>query len=178
MDIDGNNGNKRDAGGVSDHLYVMADLVSAYVSNNSLRASDLPDLIAAVDTALRQLSTPPTAVEPTEAPKPPAVPVKKSITDDFIICLEDGKKFRSLKRHLGTVYNMTPEKYREKWGLPADYPMVAPAYSAVRSKLAKAIGLGQPTRDAAKPAAANTAEPARKTAAARKPRAAKRAAAA
>ena len=86
------------------------------------------------------------APAPPEEPKSPAVPIKRSITPDFLICLEDGKKFRSLKRHLGTVYKLTPEKYREKWGLPSDYPMVAPAYSAVRSQLAKAIGLGQTGR--------------------------------
>jgi predicted transcriptional regulator len=131
--------------GSQDHLALMADVVAAYVSNNSLPPTDLPALMRSVHMSLLTLGLGTTPV-PVEEPKAPAVPIKKSITPDFLICLEDGKKFRSLKRHLGTVYNLTPEKYREKWGLPNDYPMVAPAYSAVRSKLAKAIGLGQTNR--------------------------------
>ena len=136
------------------HLALMADVVAAYVSNNSLPSSDLPALISAVHASLKDLAAG-TAPPPVAEPQPPAVPIRKSVTQDFLICLEDGKKFRSLKRHLGTVYNLTPEKYREKWGLPSDYPMVAPAYSAVRSQLAKAIGLGQAGR-----AEAPVAEPA------------------
>jgi predicted transcriptional regulator len=125
----------------SNYIELAADIVSAYVSNNSVAASDLPSLINDVHGALTRVST--GAVETvTEAPKP-AVPLKKSVTSDYIICLEDGKKFKSLKRHLRTQYNMSPEEYREKWGLPADYPMVAPNYAAARSELAKKMGLGQ-----------------------------------
>ena len=129
-------------GGLESHIDLTTSIVSAYVSHNSLRAADLPELIATVHSALRGLGLP--AEAPAAAmPPSPAVPIKKSVTDDYIICLEDGKKFRSLKRHIGTVYNLSPEQYREKWGLPRDYPMVAPAYSAIRSRLAKDIGLGQ-----------------------------------
>jgi len=123
---------------------LAADIVSAYVSNNSVAATDLPSLIGEIHGALLRVST---GVQeaPAEAPKP-AVPVKKSVTADYIICLEDGKKFKSLKRHLRTQYNMSPEEYREKWGLPADYPMVAPNYAQARSNLAKQMGLGQQRR--------------------------------
>lgn len=124
-------------------------LVSAYVSNNSIRAADLAALIETVYGALGHLTVEKVEVKE-DVPQSPAVSVKKSITSDFLICLEDGKKFRSLKRHLGTVYNLSPDQYRAKWGLPRDYPMVAPAYSAVRSKLAKDIGLGRPATVAAK----------------------------
>ncbi len=119
-------------------------IVSAYVTNNSVVASDLPNLINDVHDALTkasgQLSQP-----PREELKP-VVPIKKSVTNDYIICLEDGKKFKSLKRHLRTHYDMSPEEYREKWGLPADYPMVAPNYANARSELAKKMGLGQRRR--------------------------------
>ena len=125
------------------HIDLTTSIVSAYVSHNSVRAADLPELIAAVHSALAGIAGPVEAPAASAAPLTPAVPVKKSVTDDYIICLEDGKKFRSLKRHIGTVYNLSPEQYREKWGLPRDYPMVAPAYSAIRSRLAKDIGLGQ-----------------------------------
>lgn len=125
-------------------IELAADIVSAYVSNNSVAASDLPSLIGDVHGALLRVSSGVVEV-PTEAPKP-AVPAKKSITAGYIICLEDGKKFKSLKRHLRTQYNMTPEQYREKWGLPADYPMVAPDYAKARSQLAKEMGLGQKRR--------------------------------
>ncbi len=126
------------------YIELAADIVSAYVSNNSVPASDLPALINEVHAALLRVTSgvAPVAVE---APKP-AVPVKKSITNDFIICLEDGKQFKSLKRHLRTQYNMSPEEYREKWGLPPDYPMVAPNYAKARSNLAKQMGLGQQRR--------------------------------
>lgn len=125
-------------------LELTADIVSAYVSNNSVTANDLPGLIGEVHSALGRLVG---KVEeaPVEVQKP-AISVRKSITPDYIICLEDGKKFKSLKRHLRTQYNMTPEQYREKWGLPADYPMVAPNYAEARSKLAKEMGLGQQRR--------------------------------
>ncbi len=123
---------------------LTADIVSAYVSNNNVNAGDLPSLIGEVYNALSRTTT--GVVEaPVEVLKP-AVPVKKSVTADYIICLEDGKKFKSLKRHLRTQYNMTPEQYREKWGLPADYPMVAPNYAEARSRLAKEMGLGQQRR--------------------------------
>lgn len=143
----------------ANYIEVVADLVSAYVSNNSMRASDLPDFITSIHASIQSLAA--GQVETPPAPPPvPAVPIKKSLTQDHIICLEDGKKFRSLKRHLGTVYNMTPDEYRTKWGLPKDYPMVAPGYSEIRSKLAKDIGLGQQrTEQADAPAPAAAAEP-------------------
>jgi predicted transcriptional regulator len=126
------------------YIELAADIVSAYVSNNSVSASELTALIGDVHNALLCVSS--GTVEVTaEAPRP-AVSVKKSITPDYIICLEDGKKFKSLKRHLRTQYNMSPEEYREKWGLPADYPMVAPNYAQARSALAKQMGLGQQRR--------------------------------
>ena len=122
-------------------------IVSAYVSHNSLRAADLPALIEMVHSSLIGLTNQPTTVA--LEPQTPAVPVRRSVTEEFIVCLEDGKKFRSLKRHIGTVYNLSPDQYREKWGLPRDYPMVAPAYSAIRSQLARDIGLGQQRASAA-----------------------------
>ena len=126
------------------YIELAADIVSAYVSNNSVPASDLPSLINEVHAALMRVTTDP-ATPAAEAPKP-AVPAKKSITNEFIVCLEDGRKFKSLKRHLRTQYNMSPEEYREKWGLAPDYPMVAPNYAKARSTLAKQMGLGQQRR--------------------------------
>jgi predicted transcriptional regulator len=118
-----------------------AEIVSAYVSNNTVAAADLPRLIADVNTALQRLTG--VVPAPFEEPKlVPAVRIVKSVTPDFIISLEDGQKFKSLKRHLRSSYNMTPEEYRAKWGLPADYPMVAPNYAATRSAMAKSMGLG------------------------------------
>jgi len=128
----------------SSYIDLAADIVSAYVSNNSVPASELPALIADIHGALLRLGG--TPVEEPSEPQKPAISVKKSIAPDFIVCLEDGKKFKSLKRHLRTQYNMSPEQYREKWGLPADYPMVAPNYAAARSRLAKEMGLGQQRR--------------------------------
>jgi predicted transcriptional regulator len=125
-------------------IELAADIVSAYVSNNTVATHELPGLISEVHAALQRVST--GVVEAPAEPAKPAVPVKKSINNDFLICLEDGKKFKSLKRHLRTQYNMSPEQYREKWGLPADYPMVAPSYAAARSRLAKEMGLGQQRR--------------------------------
>jgi predicted transcriptional regulator len=122
-------------------IELAADIVSAYVSNNSIASGDLTNLIAEVYGALKRTTTGEPVVE--AEPLKPAVPIKRSITPDYIVCLEDGKKFKSLKRHLRTHYNLSPEEYREKWGLPADYPMVAPSYSATRSKLAKDNGLGR-----------------------------------
>lgn len=129
------------AGFESDLIELSTEIVSAYVSHNAVSPTDLPKLIAEVHGALRALQNNevPVAVEELK----PAVHVRKSVAADYIICLEDGKKFKSLKRHLRTHYNLSPEEYREKWGLPADYPMVAPNYSATRSKLAKDNGLGR-----------------------------------
>ena len=127
-------------------IELTADIASAYVSNNSVPAGDLPSLINEVYGALTRVGAGGVAAAaPVEALKP-AVPVKKSVAPDFIICLEDGKKFKSLKRHLRTQYGLSPVDYREKWGLSADYPMVAPNYAKARSNLAKQMGLGQQRR--------------------------------
>jgi predicted transcriptional regulator len=128
----------------TDLIDLAADIVSAYVSNNTVPASELPALIADVHRALN--STHMGMAEPEPEPLKPAVNPKKSVFPDYIVCLEDGKKFKSLKRHLRTHYDLSPEEYREKWGLPADYPMVAPNYAAARSALAKKMGLGQQRR--------------------------------
>ena len=128
----------------SNYIELTADIVSAYVSNNAVAAGDISSLISQVHAALLRVSNGQSEVV-SETLKP-AIAVKKSITPDHLICLEDGKKFKSLKRHLRTQYNMTPEHYREKWGLPADYPMVAPNYAEARSQLAKQMGLGQQRR--------------------------------
>ena len=131
------------------HLELTADIVAAYVSNNAVPVGELPALISQVHAALAQVAG--RHREPMGDPaKPPAVAVKKSITSDHLVCLEDGKKFKSLKRHLRSQYDMSPEQYREKWGLPADYPMVAPNYAQARSRLAKAMGLGSQRRRRAK----------------------------
>ena len=122
-----------------DLLGLTADIVAAHVGNNSVAATELPGLIQQVYQAL---STVGTAPEPVEEKPQPAVPVRKSVHPDYIVCLEDGKKLKMLKRHLMTAYNLTPEEYRERWNLPADYPMVAPNYARQRSRLAKEIGLG------------------------------------
>lgn len=121
-----------------------ADIVSAYVSNNTVAADQISALINQVHAALVRVAA--GQGEAGAEPLRPAVPVKKSITPDYLVCLEDGKKFKSLKRHLRSQYNMTPEQYREKWNLPADYPMVAPNYAQARSQLAKQMGLGQQRR--------------------------------
>ena len=129
-------------------IEMTADIVSAFVGNNLVSASELPALIHAVHGALANMTGQPEAVE--VAVKEPAVPVKRSITPGFLVCLEDGRKFKSLKRHLRTKYNMSPEDYRAKWNLPKDYPMVAPDYAKARSDLAKKMGLGQGGRQAPK----------------------------
>jgi len=123
---------------------LTASIVSAYVSNNPTSAGEIPALINQIHAALVRVA----GGSPDAAPEPakPAVSVKKSITPDYLVCLEDGKRFKSLKRHLRTQYNMSPEQYREKWGLPADYPMVAPNYAVARSQLAMRMGLGQQRR--------------------------------
>lgn len=119
---------------------MSAEIVAAYVAGHQVAPQDLPGLIKTVHAALRDISNAPSVtVEPAQEP---AVPIKKSVSADFIICLEDGKKFKSLKRHLRTRYSMTPDEYRAKWGLPHDYPMVAPNYAKERSNLAKRMGLG------------------------------------
>ena len=133
---------------------MTVDIVAAYVARNSVPAAELGSLIGSVHKALHGL----TAVSEPKAPdvSPPAVSIKKSVSQDFITCLEDGRKFKSLKRHLRTKYGMTPEDYRAKWGLPKDYPMVAPAYAQARSAMAKTMGLGVGGRVAAKAKPAST----------------------
>ncbi|MEO9338797.1 MucR family transcriptional regulator [Mesorhizobium sp. SB112] len=121
-------------------IELTAEIVSAYVSNNPVPAAEVANLIASVHASIASLSKEP---EPETEPQKPAVSVKKSISDDYLICLEDGKRFKSLKRHLMTHYGLTPDAYRGKWGLPKDYPMVAPSYAAARSQLAKNMGLGR-----------------------------------
>ena len=128
-----------DAGGRI--VTLTAKVIAAYVSNNTVVAAELPNIISEVHRALALASD--RVGAPTAEELKPAIPVKKSITPDYLICLEDGKKFKSLKRHLRTHYNISPEEYREKWGLPHDYPMVAPNYATARSNLAKKMGLGQ-----------------------------------
>lgn len=143
-------------------IKMTAGIVSAFAANNTLSANDLPNLIKQVHSALSGITSGASAEAPS-APQTPAVSVRKSITPQFLICLEDGRKFKSLKRHLQTKYGLTPDAYRSKWNLPKDYPMVAPDYAASRSALAKSMGLGQGGRQAAKA----------KTPTVRKPRAAK-----
>jgi predicted transcriptional regulator len=130
--------------GESTYIELTANIVSAYVSNNPVPSAEIPNLIGQVHSALKRVSGG-QAATPAE-PLKPAVPVKRSITAEYLVCLEDGKKFKSLKRHLRTQYNMTPDQYREKWALAPDYPMVAPNYAAARSQLAKQMGLGQQRR--------------------------------
>lgn len=125
----------------NDFIDLTVDIVSAYVSNNTIASGDLTALIATVHSALVSAAQALQEQPPEELV--PAVPIKKSVTNNFIICLEDGKKFKSLKRHLRTRFDITPEEYRAKWNLPHDYPMVAPSYVAARSELAKKMGLGR-----------------------------------
>lgn len=138
----------------TDLIGMTAAIVSAFVSNNAIAADALPRLIAGVHGALASTTQ---VVAPEPEPQAPAVPIRKSITPDHIICLEDGRPFRSMKRHLATRHGLTPEDYRARWGLPTDYPMVAPNYAAARSELARAMGLGQsgqtPAKRGRKPAA-------------------------
>lgn len=137
---------------LADHdiVELAGDIVSAFVSNNAVHASDLPQVIEIVHAALKTISEP--KPEPAPPVLTPAVPVKKSITEDYLICLEDGKRFKSLKRHLQQAFGLSPDEYRAKWGLPRDYPMVAPGYAAKRSQLAKESGLGSDRRKATPPA--------------------------
>ena len=127
---------------MSNSIELAAKVVAAYVLNNPVPKSDLPDLILAVHSSLEKLGSEPEPALPQAEAKSPAVPVRRSVTPDYLICLEDGKRFKSLRRHL-RLHDLTPEQYREKWKLPSDYPMVAPDYAAKRSDLARKIGLGQ-----------------------------------
>ncbi len=134
----------------ANHIELAAEVVSAFVSNNSVPVAELPALIGSVHSAPRNVGHP--APKQEEAKPTPPVPIRRSVTPDYLISLEDGKQYRSLKRHL-TRHGLTPEQYREKWGLPRDYPIVAPNYSAQRSALAKSMGLGESRKNAAKTAA-------------------------
>jgi predicted transcriptional regulator len=140
---------------------LTADIVAAFVANNALRIAELPSLIQSVHGALAQLASGPVIAAPLVEKKEPAVSVRKSITPDYLVCLDDGKKFKSLRRHLAGL-GLTPDEYRAKWNLPADYPMVAPNYAAQRSELAKQIGLGQMRKNAAPRQKASTAAPAKR----------------
>src|SRR4051812_14114093 len=131
-------------------IELAAEIVAAFVSNNSVPMAELPALIGSIHAALTSVATG-AAEQPTEEPKAPAVSIKKSVQPDYIVCLDDGKRFKSLKRHLRTSYNMTPDQYRAKWGLAHDYPMVAPNYAASRSELAKQMGLGARRRKTPEP---------------------------
>ena len=133
-----------DSPGGSDLIERVSDIVSAYVAHNPVPVADLPKLIERVHSVLLEIDSTGTVEDKPDLK--PAISIRKSVTDDYIVCLEDGKKFKSLKRHLRTQYNMSPEQYREKWGLPPDYPMVAPNYAEARSQLAKKMGLGQQRR--------------------------------
>jgi predicted transcriptional regulator len=127
---------------MSNSIELAAKVVAAYVLNSPVPKSDLPDLILAVHSSLEKLGSEPEPALPQAEAKSPAVPVRRSVTPDYLICLEDGKRFKSLRRHL-RLHDLTPERYREKWKLPSDYPMVAPNYTAQRSALAKKLGLGR-----------------------------------
>lgn len=129
----------------TDIARLSADVVAAYVSGNTVSASQVPDLIRSVHDALRGLNGAPAAAPPAERQRP-AVPINRSIQDDYLVCLEDGAKLKMLKRYLRSRFNLSPEEYRRKWGLPPDYPMVAPAYAARRSDFARQIGLGKGVR--------------------------------
>ena len=130
-----------------DDIGMAAEIVAAYVTHNSVPTGELPALLRSVHETLASLASGPPAFPEPDVLKP-AVPIKKSVHDEFIVCLENGKRFKSLKRHLATTYGLSPEEYRAKWGLPKDYPMVAPAYAQSRSNLARQMGLGRKTGDA------------------------------
>ena len=123
-------------------IELATDIVAAYVAHNAVPAGELPTLIKSVHDSLDRVQAGPVS-EPVVEVQTPAVPIRKSVTDDHIVCLEDGRKFKSLKRHLQSAYGLSPEQYRAKWNLPRDYPMVAPAYASKRSELARRIGLGR-----------------------------------
>jgi predicted transcriptional regulator len=139
-------------------IELTADIVAAFVSNNALPIADLPSLIQSVHSALAQLASGPVIAPSLEEKKEPAVSIRKSITPDYLVCLDDGKKFKSLRRHLAGL-GMTPDQYRAKWSLPSDYPMVAANYAAVRSEMAKRSGLGQMRKNGAPRQEASTDEP-------------------
>jgi len=145
----------------ADPLDLTSDIVSAFVANNSLPIVELPALIHSVHAALARLASGPVNTAPLVEKQEPAVSVRKSLTPDFLVCLDDGKKFKSLRRHLGTL-GMTPDQYRAKWSLPSDYPMVAPNYAAARSEMAKRIGLGQMRKNAAPAKKATAAAPSKR----------------
>ena len=142
-------------------IELTADIVAAFVANNALPIADLPSLIHSVHSALAQLASGPVIAASLEEKKEPAVSIRKSITPDFLVCLDDGKKFKSLRRHLSTL-GMTLDQYRAKWSLPSDYPMVAPNYAATRSEMAKRSGFGQKRTSAAPRQKASTAAPAKR----------------
>src|SRR3954466_5928372 len=142
------------------YIELAAEIVSAFVSNNSVPVAELPALIGNVHDALIKVAAG-TTQQVAEEPKQPAVPIRKSVRADYIVSLEDGKRFKSLKRHLRTVYSLTPDQYRAKWGLAHNYPMVAPNYAAARSELAKQMGLGARRRKRPEPEPAQPAAPAR-----------------
>ena len=145
----------------SQSIELAAEIVAAFVANNSLPIAELPGLIHATHAALERLASRPVDTAPQVEKKEPAVSIRKSLTPDFLVCLDDGKKFKSLRRHLATL-GMTPDQYRAKWGLPSDYPMVAPNYAAARSELAKRSGLGQIRKNAAPAKKASTAAPSKR----------------
>ena len=149
---------------------LTADIVSAYVAHNAIGGEKLPDFIGSVYAALSKAAV--QEVEPPKVELKPSVSIKKSVMPDYIVCLEDGQHFKSLKRHLQSQHDLSPEEYREKWGLPHDYPMVAPAYTTTRSNLAKSMGLGRRngTEPAAEPALAASSQPAEKPAKSKQPR--------
>ena len=130
--------------GENSYIQLTANIVSAYVSNNTVASAEIPNLISQIYSALVRISN--GQAMASAPPFKPAVPIKRSVTAEYLVCFEDGKKFKSLKRHLRIRYGLSPEQYREKWGLPPDYPMVAPNYAATRSQLAKRMGLGQQRR--------------------------------
>jgi predicted transcriptional regulator len=144
----------------SQSIELAAEIVAAFVANNSLPIAELSALIQSTHAALERLASGPDTAPQVEK-KEPAVSIRKSITPDFLVCLDDGKKFKSLRRHLATL-GMTPDQYRAKWGLPSDYPMVAPNYAAARSQLAKQSGLGQLRKNAAPAKKASAAAPSKR----------------
>ena len=145
----------------SQSIELAAEIVAAFVANNSLPIAELPALIQSTHAALERLASGPVNTAPQVEKKEPAVSIRKSITPDFLVCLDDGKKFKSLRRHLATL-GMTPDQYRAKWGLPSDYPMVAPNFAAARSQLAKQSGLGQLRKNAAPAKKASAAAPSKR----------------
>ncbi len=153
-----------------DRLDLAVEIVAAYVARNSLPAAELPDLLRRVHEAVMAAAAGPAAPAPDAEPLRPAVPIKKSVTDEFIVCLENGKRFKSLKRHLATAHGLTPDAYRAKWGLAKDYPMVAPAYADARSNLARKMGLGRKPAEAEAGPPAVEPEPTAEPAPARAPR--------